>query len=354
MRKIALTGGGTAGHVNPNIALIPALQKKGYEIIYIGSRDGIERTIISRANIKYIPINTGKLRRYLSVKNITDTARVAAGINEARKALKSEKVDIVFSKGGFVGVPVVLGAAFNAIPVVAHESDYSPGLANRIALPFAKKVCVTFPETLIQIGKKAVLTGNPVRAELFGGKKDVGLDICGFKNDRPLMLVMGGSLGSKRINECVRSILRTLTERYNIAHICGKGNVSEELAGTFGYCQFEYIDEELPHIFAAADFVVSRAGANAISELFALKKPNLLIPLPKSVSRGDQILNAASFKKQGYSAVLEEEQLSEIEMLKQISALYEKRDDYITAMSRAPICDAVSEICGVIADVLGG
>ena len=261
VKKIVLTGGGTAGHVTPNLALIPALKKEGYEIIYIGSQEGIEKTLIEKVEIPYYAISTGKLRRYLSAKNITDVFRVASGIKEATALIKKLKPDIVFSKGGFVAVPVVLGAKVNGVPVIIHESDITPGLANKIAMPFAKKVCTTFPETLQYVPKgKGVNTGTPIRKELFEGKKQKGLELCGFTQEKPIVMVMGGSLGSVKINIQLRGALETVLKEFQLVHICGKGNIDKTLEHKRGYKQFEYLSEELPHIFAMADVIVSRAG----------------------------------------------------------------------------------------------
>ena len=349
VKKILLTGGGTAGHVTPNLALIPALEKEGYEIIYIGSQEGIEKTLIEKVRIPYYAISTGKLRRYLSAKNITDVFRVASGIKEATALIKKLKPDIVFSKGGFVAVPVVLGAKVNGVPVIIHESDITPGLANKIAMPFAKKVCTTFPETLQYVPKgKGVNTGTPIRKELFEGKKQKGLELCGFTQEKPIVMVMGGSLGSVKINVQLRGALETVLKEFQLVHICGKGNIDKTLEHKRGYKQFEYLSEELPHIFAMADVIVSRAGSNSISEFLALKKPNLLIPLSAKASRGDQILNAQSFEKQGFSMVLKEEDMTYASLQKAIGSLYQNRQKYIQNMQKSRLSDGVHEVMHII------
>ncbi len=347
MNKIVLTGGGTAGHVIPNIALLPMLQKQGFNVVYIGSKEGMEKDLIKACNIPYHGISAGKLRRYFNLKNFTDALRVVKGFGDALSVLRKEKPDIVFSKGGFVTVPVVLAARWKRIPVIIHESDITPGLANKISLPFATAVCVTFPETIKAIPKKkSYLTGTPIRSELFAGNKDKGLKICGFKSDKPVLLVMGGSLGAQRINECLCKAYEKLTERFNIVHIVGKGNLNN--INHPSYKQFEFVSKELPHIFAATDIIVSRAGANAISEFLALKKPNLLIPLPLSASRGDQILNAESFEKQGFSKVLPEENMTPGSLLNEVWDLWENRQSYVKAMEDSQIKDSVSEVCRII------
>lgn len=332
--KIIMTGGGSAGHVTPNLALIPKLKMLGYEIEYIGTKEGIERKIIESENIKYYPISSGKLRRYFDVKNFTDPLKVIKGIFEAKKIIKTQKPDIVFSKGGFVSVPVVLAAFFNKVPVIAHECDITPGLANKLVAPYCTKVCVTFPEALNEIKNgKGVVTGNPIRGELFEGSKIKGNEICGFKNKKPILMIIGGSLGSKVINEVVRSMLEKLILEFNIIHICGSGNFDESLQSKNGYKQFEYTKDELPHLLASADIVVSRAGANVIFELLALRKPNLLIPLSAKASRGDQILNAKSFEKSGYSMVIQDEELTTENLEMKIKELYNDRYKYIEKMN---------------------
>lgn len=348
-KKIILTGGGSAGHVTPNLALIPKLRELGYEIQYIGTKDGIEKGIIENEKIKYHVISSGKLRRYLDIKNFTDPFKVLKGVWDAKKIIKKEKPNIVFSKGGFVSVPVVIGAYLNRVPVIAHESDITPGLANKISIPYCTKVCVTFPESLDNIkGKKGVLTGTPIREELFAGKREEGIKICGFKEDKRILLIIGGSLGSKFINDSIRSVLINILKDFNIIHICGKDNIDEKLKSTAGYKQFEYVKKELPHLMNAADIVISRAGANVIFELLALKKPNLLIPLSKKSSRGDQILNAQSFKEAGYSMVLQEEELTSEILIKNLKMLYKDKDKYIKAMEKSPAQNGVDNIIRLI------
>ena len=312
MKKIILTGGGTAGHVTPNLALIPSLKERGYEIRYIGSYQGIEKKLIEDAGIPYDGISSGKLRRYFDLKNFSDPFRVLKGYGEACKLLKTYKPDVVFSKGGFVSVPVVLAAKRYRIPAIIHESDMTPGLANKLSIPSAKKICCNFPETLKYLpADKAVLTGSPIREELLKGDRLSGLQYAHLSAEKPVILVIGGSLGSVTVNRAVRSLLPRLLSDYQVVHICGKGNLDEALIGTTGYVQYEYVDAPLRHLFAAADLIVSRAGANSICEILALRKPNVLIPLSAAASRGDQILNAASFAKQGFSTMLEEESLTD-------------------------------------------
>lgn len=351
MKKIVLTGGGTAGHVTPNIALIPALKKKGYDIHYIGSYEGIEKTLISDLGIPYHPISSGKLRRYIDLKNISDPFKVIKGVGQARKLLKELKPDVVFSKGGFVSVPVVLAAKSRKIPCVIHESDMTPGLANKICIPCAKWVCTNFPETLNHLpSEKGVLTGSPIRSELFHGDKAKGLEFCGFHDHKPVILVIGGSLGAVAVNDAVRSILPNLLKDFQVIHLCGQNKMDSSLEGAKGYVQFEYIKNELSDLMAAADIIISRAGANAICEILALRKPNILIPLSAQASRGDQILNAASFEKAGYSTVIQEEDLTDAKLLAAIMDTYEHRENYKKAMEKSRLNNSIEKIIGLIND----
>lgn len=353
MKKIVMTGGGTAGHVTPNIALMPALKKAGYEIEYIGSYNGMEKGLIEAQGIPYHGIASGKLRRYFDWKNFSDPFRVLKGYGQAVRLMKKLKPDVVFSKGGFVSVPVVLAAKQCHIPAIIHESDITPGLANKIAIKGAKKVCCNFPETLKYLpNEKAVLTGSPIRQELFNGKPERAMKLCKFPDhDKPVILIIGGSLGSKIVNEAVRKILPELLEEFYVIHLCGKGNLDNQLTGLIGYAQFEYASSELTDMFALADMAISRAGANSICELLALHKPNILIPLSAAASRGDQVLNAKSFKRQGFSYVIEEEQLTEQILLDAVREVYRNREAYIKAMSESGQMDSIGTILSLIESV---
>ena len=352
MKRIILTGGGTAGHVTPNIALIPKLKELGYDIQYIGSYTGIEKELIEPFGIPYHGISSGKLRRYFSLQNFTDPFRVIKGLGEAKNLIRDLKPDVIFSKGGFVSVPVVLAGKKCKVPVIIHESDMTPGLANKIAIPSATKICCNFPETLAHLPKeKAVLTGSPIRQELLSGNKIAAMDLCGFSADKPVILVIGGSLGAVAVNNAVRSALPELLESFQIVHLCGKGKIDETLSNTKGYKQFEYIKNELRDIFALADIVISRAGANAICELLALRKPNILIPLSASASRGDQILNARSFERQRFSIVLEEEEVTKDTLLHAVDRLYTDRNTYMEAMRNSGQQDSIQTILNLIQEL---
>ncbi len=349
MKRIVLTGGGTAGHVTPNIALLPRLKELNYEIHYIGSHDGIEKKLIEELGIPYYGISSGKLRRYFDPKNFTDPFRVIKGFGEAARLMRQLKPDVLFSKGGFVSVPVVLAAKFAGVPAILHESDMTPGLANKLCIPWATKICCNFPETIAHLPKdKGVCSGSPIRQELLTGDPLAGLQFTGLSSDKPTILVMGGSLGAVAVNNAVRAVLPRLLPDFQVIHLCGKGKTDESLANTPGYVQYEYIQSELRDLLALSDIVVSRAGANAICELLALRKPNLLIPLSAHASRGDQILNARSFQRQGFSMVLEEEELTDDLLYDTIRRLYDERSAYRQAMADSAQTNAIETIVGLI------
>ena len=352
MKKIVLTGGGTAGHVTPNIALLPSLQEAGYEITYVGSYVGIEKRLIADFDIPYVGISTGKFRRYLDPKNLTDPFRVMKGFVQAKKFLKEYQPDVLFSKGGFVSVPVVRAAASLHIPCIIHESDMTPGLANKLCIPVAKNVCCNFPETLKLLPEnKAVLTGSPIREELSRGDRLAGLNMCGFTANKPVIMVIGGSLGAANVNKAIREALPGLLEDFQVVHLCGKDKMDNLLLTTPGYKQFEYIKAELKDLFAMADLVISRAGANAICELLALKKPNILIPLPAASSRGDQLLNAQSFEAQGFSIVINEDDLTTNLLIDKVHELYFNRQTYMETMSNSTQLDSIKTIMKLIEDI---
>ena len=353
MNKILLTGGGTAGHVTPNIALLPYLKDAGFEIEYMGSYNGIEKKLIEDQGIPYHGISSGKLRRYFDLKNITDPARILKGYREARKYMKENKPDIVFSKGGFVSVPVIFAAAKEGIPVVIHESDLTPGLANKLSIPKASRICYNFPETEEYLPEgKSVHTGLPVRRQLLDGDPHKGYEFCGFPEDKPIVMIIGGSLGAASINEAVREALPELLKKMYVAHICGKGKMDPELNDVPGYKQFEYVSNTLPDLFAAADVIVSRAGANVIYEIVAIKKPSILIPLGTDASRGDQILNAKSFKRRGFAEVLFEDHLTKDALYNDIVEVSNNRESYLRAMEAEKKEDSARLVTDVILEVL--
>ncbi len=353
-RCVLLTGGGTAGHVTPNMALIPHLQDAGLDIVYVGSYDGIEKKLIEEMGIPYYPIQSGKMRRYFDIKNFTDPFRVIQGWGQALKLIKKLKPTVIFSKGGFVSVPVVMAGKMAGVPCVIHESDMTPGLANKLAVPFARKVCTNFEETLQYLPeKKAVYTGTPIRESLLKGSRFEGFRITGFPEDKPVILIMGGSMGAGAVNEIVWQAAPELVREYSVIHLCGKGKRNESLADLGGYLQMEYADTELPHLYAIADVMVSRAGANALAEILALRVPNILVPLPLSASRGDQILNARSFEKKGYSYVLEQEGMTAPRLREAIDSVYQNRGAYKSAMSATHVKSGIEEVMKIILHYAG-
>lgn len=337
-RTIILTGGGTAGHVSLNQAIIPEIRALDYEVEYIGSKNGIEKELIveSFPQIKYHAIASGKLRRYFSMKNFTDPFRVAGGLVQAMAIIRNTKPAAIFSKGGFVSVPVAMAGKMMGVPVIIHESDVTPGLANKIAMPFADHIFTVFKETLQYVPKeKSTCTGSVIRSELMEGSAAAGREICQFDTSSPVLMIMGGSQGSEMVNTAIRSNLQQLIQSFNIIHLCGKGNIDENLLGINQYRQFEYVTSELPHLLHMTDFVVSRAGSNSIFEFLALKKPMLLIPLSRQKSRGDQILNAELFRKNGFALVLDEEEANPERFLQALGQLKADEEILIEKMTEA-------------------
>lgn len=351
-RTILLTGGGTAGHVSLNQALIPELKNMNYNVEYIGSKDGIENEIISDAfpDVKYHAISSGKLRRYFSMKNFTDPLRVGAGLMQALNIIRKTKPAAIFSKGGFVSVPVAMAGKLMSVPVIIHESDVTPGLANKIAMPFADHIFTVFKETMKYVpAEKSTCTGSVIRSELMDGSAAKGKEICSFENDMPVLMVMGGSQGSAVINDAIRANLAELSGQFNIIHLCGKGNFDEALREKENYCQFEYVTDELSHLLHMTDFVVSRAGSNSIFEFLALKKPMLLIPLSKLKSRGDQLLNAELFRRQGFAHVIEEEDLTPESFMKAMDQLRADEELLVENMSVAEPPKTAYEMAKLVA-----
>lgn len=351
MARILFTGGGTAGHVTPNIALIEALALKGWDCCYIGSRRGIERALISPLNIAYYPIHSGKLRRYFSWQNFIDPLFILLGIIQSLWLCLRLKPNIVFSKGGFVAVPVVFAAWLCRIPVISHESDITPGLANKLCLPFSRLLCVNFKETERYLPRSVQkdqvrVTGSPLRAGLRNTDAGQGRRFLGFDDQRPILLVVGGSLGARAINEAIWQNLTQLTEHYQVAHMVGAGNRNAELESE-RYRQFEYLGEEYGHVLAAADLVVSRAGANSLFELLTYRKPHLLVPLTAAASRGDQLVNARIMAEAGMSLVIQEDALSPESLLASLELLQDKTR-WVSAMATFPNSDAVSQIVELI------
>lgn len=352
IKSIVFTGGGTAGHVTPNLALIPIFLNAGYKVSYVGSFDGIEKTLVEDIGVKYYGINSGKLRRYFDLKNLTDIFKIIQGLSDAISILKKLKPDVVFSKGGFVSCPVIWAARLLKIPSVIHESDITTGLANKLSIPFANKICYAFPETgSVLPADKSVLTGIPVRKEIFSGNRNTGLKKCGFTGKKPVILAMGGSQGSRYLNEIIEKALDELLKEFDICHICGKGNLNKEISAKSGYKVFEYVSDGLSDLFAMTDIFLSRAGATSIFEILELKKPNILVPLSEKVSRGDQVLNALSFEKSGFSRVIKEEELTETLLVEELKSVYLNRKIYVDKMEKHIAGDAGTMVFNVVKSV---
>ncbi|MNO22098.1 UDP-N-acetylglucosamine transferase [compost metagenome] len=349
-KRILFTGGGSAGHVTVNLALIPKFVDKGWDVKYMGSTDGIEKELIEKLNnVEYISISTGKLRRYLDSENFKDPFRVIKGVFQAYQLIKEMKPNVVFSKGGFVSVPVILGAWMNRVPIIIHESDITPGLANRISIPFASKICVTFHEAKEHIkNDKAVYVGAIIREELMQGSAIKGLTLCNFSRNKPVIFCMGGSLGSQKINEILRGNLQHFINKFQIVHICGKGQLDSSYSNYREYKQFEYVHSELVDILAMTDIVISRAGSNSIFEFLSLKKPMLLIPLSREASRGDQVLNALSFKSSGYCEILLEEDMDDVSFKEAVNNVFDKRYEIIEKMDKCGDDNAINKVVELI------
>lgn len=353
-KTFVFTGGGSAGHVTPNLALIEACSGSA-QCYYMGMRDSIEQEMLSKTTTPFYGITAGKLRRYMTIKHLAEPVKVLMGLFQSYRILKKLKPDVVFSKGGFVSVPVAMAAWMQGIPVIAHESDMTPGLANRITFPFVKKLCVNFPEVIkfFKHPKDVYITGTPVRAFLLHGSKEKALQLTHFDPTRLTILIIGGSLGSVKINDTVRKVLPSLLTQYQVIHLCGKGNLESSLNQTPHYYQMEFAGSELADLFALSDVVVSRAGANTLCELLTLGKPHLLIPLSKKASRGDQIDNARYFEKKGASMVLWEEQLNEKNLTKYLSVLIEKRQDFVEKIQAIGVSSATEKVLNIIDETLG-
>ena len=345
MAKIVLTGGGTAGHVTPHLALLPYLKKDFDGIFYIGSENGMEKNIISKTGIKYYSVPCTKLVRKFTIKNLTIPFVLVNGIKKAGKILDEIKPNVIFSKGGYVSLPVVFAAHKRRIPVIAHESDYTVGLANKISAKYCEKVLTSFPDTAKTL-KNGVHVGAPLKNSLFSASKKQGLNKFGFTGQKPVLLVTGGSLGAKAINSVLRASLKNLLPRYDILHVCGKGNLSG--INLNGYKETEFTDE-MEYAFAAADICISRAGSNTIFELGSVALPTILIPLPKEVSRGDQILNAAYFENLGFARVIKQENLTPYSLTSAVNRLYTDRYVIAENFKKHPIKNATPYIAEILA-----
>ena len=341
MKTLVLTGGGSAGHVVPNIALIPALREK-FNLVYIGS-DGIERELMKGRGVPYHTVHCTMLVRGSVLKNIAMPFRFLKSMSEAKKALAAAGADIVFSKGGYVALPVVLAAKKLRIPVLTHESDLTPGLANKIIAKRCRAVLTSFPDTA-KLFANGVCTGAPIRSELLRGDRAEALKKYGFSGKKPILLLFGGGSGSLALNRAAESALPEILQEFDFLHIRGKHAGAEKREG---YVPLEY-ESDMAGAYAAADYVVSRAGSNTVFELLALKKPALLVPLENKRSRGDQLQNAQYFERRGLCRVLREAELSPRTLLGGVRALASDktlRQNLAAAPFAAGNAAIVAQIC---------
>ena len=344
MSTIILTGGGTAGHCLPNIALLPTLKKNFDKIYYVGSKTGIEKNIALKNNLKYYEISTAKLKRKLTFSNLKIPIELIKGINQAKRIIKETSPDVIFSKGGYVSIPMVIAGFMCKIPVITHESDLTIGLANKIASNFSKKVLTSFPETADKI-KKGLYVGPPIRQDIFKGNKEYAYQFFGFNRDKPVLLVTGGSQGAKSINSAIINILPSLLKTFNVIHLCGRGNLSQ--IKEKGYFQAEFLNE-IEMAFAITDVCLTRAGSNTLFELLALKIPCLVIPLPKDESRGDQILNAKYFEKKGVINLLYQENITDNRLYEEIVKTHNEKELLISNLDRLSIKSSNEKICEIL------
>ncbi len=346
MATIILTGGGSAGHCTPHLALLPYIKNYFNKIYYIGSNDGIEKSIIENVGIPYYAVPCAKLKRKICASNLCLPIKVLSGISKAGAIIDKLKPDVVFSKGGYVSVPTVIAAKRRKIPVIAHESDYTVGLANKITSRCCKKVLTSFPETAKTL-KNGEYIGSPIRNSLYMVDKNAAKRSFDFEGKKPVLLITGGSLGSRAINEVVYKSLDNLLKKYDVIHICGKGNKSEITKK--GYYQVEFM-QNVENAFAISDVCVSRAGSNACFELLSLKIPCVFIPLPKGESRGDQVLNAKYFKNLGLASVLEQNKITASSFEKEIDDAYENRLNLKKNFALHPIVDKSRQISKILRD----
>ncbi|MFK7913963.1 MAG: undecaprenyldiphospho-muramoylpentapeptide beta-N-acetylglucosaminyltransferase [Pseudomonadales bacterium] len=359
MSHVLITGGGTAGHVVPALPVAQRLREQGHRVSWIGSQSGLEERLVAGAVDDYHGIAAGKLRRYWSWQNVKDAFAVVLGIFQALLKVRRLRPDVVFSKGGFVSFPVVLAAWIWRIPVIAHESDRSPGLANRLSYPFIAHLCTNFPESDTGFAGPVTYTGTPVRQALLEGNAERGRAfLFGAQHQdspaAPVLLVTGGSLGADRLNAAVLEALPQLCQSWRVVHLCGPGKLPALAEPIAGYRPFEYLSAEWGDVLAAADLVVSRAGANTLFELLALGKPHLLVPLSLAASRGDQIENADYAQAAGYSQVLQEQDLtaaSLVAALTDLAADAAQRRERLAGFQRP---DAAALISKLLLDVAGG
>ena len=339
MSTIVVTGGGTAGHIMPHIVLKPHLDKHFGKVVYIGSKNGMEKDIVKKhGGFEFYEIETVKLDRSKILKNLLIPFKFFKGKKQAKKILKQVRPAIVFSKGGYVALPVVSAAKSLKIPIVAHESDLSMGLANRLSKNKCSCICTTFEQTAKHIGKKGVYTGSPISIKINNIQKP--------DTNKPILLVTGGSLGSRAINQVVWNSINELCKTFYVIHQVGKDNLNPNIKNA-DYKQIEFAGD-LASLIKQADIVVSRAGSNTIFELATYHKPMLLIPLPKGASRGDQMDNAKYFESLGYARVLLQENLNTQSLVTELNTLLTNKQKYISTLKNANLPNGTEKILNMI------
>ena len=353
-KLIFMAGDGTAGHINPNLALVEPLQKAGYRVEYLGQKNEMEYPLVTAAGLLFHEVASGRLHRSLNPDTLLTPFRIIKGVWQAIRAIRKEKPALIFCKGGFACVPVAIAGKLTGTKVILHESDLTPGLANKLCAPFASKICVTFEQTLQHLPKeKTVFTGTPIRASLKNGSREKGFELTGLDPaGKPVLMVVGGSQGAGALNDVVSDNLEALLADYQIVHLYGgeiSGYVPKEAAGYFA---LGYAKDEMADLFAMTDLVLSRAGANAINEFLLLQLPSILVPLPLTVSRGDQILNAQHFEEKGFSYVLPQEKLDLQSLQEALKHVQEHREEYLSAMGASTAKNGTAAVVKVILETI--
>lgn len=361
--KVVFTGGGTGGHVIPNLAVIDELRslnsdffkekgsKESLELLYVGSKKGMEKKLVEEFEVDYQAVSCGKLRRYFSWQNFLDFLKVPVGIFGSLRILRKFKPQVLFSKGGYVSVPVVIAAWILRIPVIMHESDFSPGLANRICAKFARKICLSFEESKKffkskKFKNKLLVTGNPVRKSILNGNPKKAYELTKFNSQLPVLLIMGGSAGAREISELLEKIFDELVKKFQIIHLTGKGKTTSLEAEN--YKQFEYLNQELTDVYAITDLVLTRGGANSLAELAILEKKVIVFPLSLNTSRGDQIENARLFAQSlGWKIIDSQTKPGEvIEIMGKL--VHDKKEDNLQNKVENKIANGVEKIVELI------
>ena len=366
--KIAFTGGGSAGHVTPNLALIDAISAQGAHAVYFGRAESIEADLLSRVDhVPFCQIPSERLRRYFHWGNFVMPLYVLAGVWKSFWGMRRHRPQALFSKGGFVALPVVMGAWLNRIPVVIHESDGSLGLANRLSLPFARVVCLGQARALKRVKHRDVRhTGSPVRQAFLSPSPERAIEAFALHAQDPLLVVFGGSQGAMSVNRALRQALPELSEKYEIFHVCGRGGLVIEFSATDqemstdgtqhalteSYHQVEYIHEGFADLLSAAHIIIGRAGANGIAEMIAVKRPALLIPLPSASSRGDQLLNAEDFAEAGFGEMIRDEELTATRLIGALQNVEDHYNEYYVSLERQASSEGTSTLINVLKEVI--